>query len=608
MPADETLNPFDVEGLEKSLSDSATRVSTIWISYLLFGLYLLVTAGTATNKQLLLAEPIKLPALGTEVPLVSFFVISPILFVLLQFYVLLQTLLLGRTAKAYNDALNRTVRIAKDNAIFRERLANTIFAQIFAGAPREREGWVGNVLRAMSWFTLVGSPILVLLTFQVAFLPYHSQELTWVHRVLIYLEIAIAFTIWPAVVNPAKEFAWYRLDLRFWRSKLWSRRQLGRFGAVGVLLVSTFGLSFPGEWHINLLSFRSLESRACGHWMPSVLGLDHVDRISLKGIALIDPKTYKKMNEDAPSGAHLYEGARSKDLNGRDFVCGEFENVDFRRVSLEHAHFEGSRIVNARLDGAKLSNAYLDDAHLNGVILNDVTLVGAFLRRAEFNKAKFNDVDLIFANLAGIDLSEAILSRVTFGDNAKLSGANLISLKADGDLKLIGAHLEGASFQYAELGNVDLKNAIVDGADFYGAAMPANPQFASSVGIFQDMPKDWERREADQKQFASAVADTVCSPKLSEEKKSILYENKNEIVAALIQNALYPRKKDPACTQIQAQTNSIANCPTEQPAAYRVALADRLNNCPGKLLDSDEDAFLRNGNYNGHVAQKQKRQ
>jgi hypothetical protein len=50
MPAEKITNPFDVEGLEKSLSDSATRVSTIWISYLLFGLYVLVTAGTATNK------------------------------------------------------------------------------------------------------------------------------------------------------------------------------------------------------------------------------------------------------------------------------------------------------------------------------------------------------------------------------------------------------------------------------------------------------------------------------------------------------------------------------------------------------------------------------
>ncbi|WP_158091495.1 hypothetical protein [Bradyrhizobium canariense] len=52
-------------------------------------MYLLVTAGTATNKQLLPADPVRLPALGTEVPLVSFFVLSPIFSMLLPFYVLI---------------------------------------------------------------------------------------------------------------------------------------------------------------------------------------------------------------------------------------------------------------------------------------------------------------------------------------------------------------------------------------------------------------------------------------------------------------------------------------------------------------------------------------
>jgi hypothetical protein len=31
----------------------------------------------------------------------------------------------------------------EENASLRQRLANTLFAQIFAGSPREREGWLG---------------------------------------------------------------------------------------------------------------------------------------------------------------------------------------------------------------------------------------------------------------------------------------------------------------------------------------------------------------------------------------------------------------------------------------------------------------------------------
>jgi hypothetical protein len=45
------LDPFDVEALERSLNDSAVRVSTIWVSFLLFGLYLIVAVGSVTEFQ-----------------------------------------------------------------------------------------------------------------------------------------------------------------------------------------------------------------------------------------------------------------------------------------------------------------------------------------------------------------------------------------------------------------------------------------------------------------------------------------------------------------------------------------------------------------------------
>ena len=71
----------------------------------------------------------------------------------------------------------------------RQRLANTLFAQIFAGSPREREGSLGLLLKAMAWITLAIAPILICLVFQFAFLPYHSHLATWTHRVLIIAEL-----------------------------------------------------------------------------------------------------------------------------------------------------------------------------------------------------------------------------------------------------------------------------------------------------------------------------------------------------------------------------------------------------------------------------------
>src|SRR5215208_6663190 len=112
----EKLDPFDVAALERSLNDSAVRVSTIWVSFLIFSLYLLVAAATVEHRQLFLAEPVKLPVLNIDLPLWGFFFLTPILFVILHAYVLLQVLLLARTAAAYNEAVERSIAMAADNA------------------------------------------------------------------------------------------------------------------------------------------------------------------------------------------------------------------------------------------------------------------------------------------------------------------------------------------------------------------------------------------------------------------------------------------------------------------------------------------------------------
>ena len=109
----EKVDAFDVGALERSLNNSATRVSTIWVSFLLFSLYLLIAATTVEHRQLLLAEPVKLPVLNIDLPLWGFFFLAPALFVVFHAYVLLQVLLLARTAAAYNDAVGKVLE--RDN-------------------------------------------------------------------------------------------------------------------------------------------------------------------------------------------------------------------------------------------------------------------------------------------------------------------------------------------------------------------------------------------------------------------------------------------------------------------------------------------------------------
>ena len=65
----------------------------------------------------------------------------------------------------------------------------------------------------MAWITLVIAPILILLVFQFTFLPYHSHLVTWSHRLLMAVELAAAFVLWPLVLDARRDFKWTELSV-----------------------------------------------------------------------------------------------------------------------------------------------------------------------------------------------------------------------------------------------------------------------------------------------------------------------------------------------------------------------------------------------------------
>jgi hypothetical protein len=348
-PMSQNPDPLDVEALERSLNDSATRVSTIWISFLGFALYLVVAAGSVTHRQLFLEDPIKLPALNVDLPLVGFFFLTPILLLVFHAYVLLQILLLGRTAAAYNDVLDRTVRTSSDNAAMRQRLANTLFAQIFAGGPRERRGWLGGLLRMIAWLTLAIAPVLVLLLFQFKFLPYHSPLITWTIRVVIVLDLIAVLVLWRAARRPDHELSW-RLTLQGWMAWLC---------AAALAVFSWVALTFPGEPHAQWTRFESDAQTGLSPYSDRWDGrppechsssrflYPGFDRLALQSVDVVDPEKLAKMK---PRSERIFAASEQKythRFGGRDLTCADLSRADLRRVDLSYAQFRGARLVDA---------------------------------------------------------------------------------------------------------------------------------------------------------------------------------------------------------------------------------------------------------------------
>jgi uncharacterized protein YjbI with pentapeptide repeats len=472
------FDAFNIEALEKSVNDSASRVSAIWITFLTFSLYLLIAATTVTHRQLLLAEPLKLPILNVELPLWGFFFLAPILFVILHFYVLLQILLLGRTTAAYDIAVERASLSPEANASLRQRLANTLFAQIFAGSPREREGFIGWLLRATVWTTLVIAPILILLAFQFMFLPYHSHCATWTHRLLIFGELMAAFWLWPIVLDARRDFNWPKLKFRFNRSVTMPKRKTIQkefrrlyrqpFPAVIFLLYVFFSFwlaAFPGEPHANLLNGQPPKSVQCARWLSNKF--DHLD---LTWVSFVDGKELPRIEKDiGDHGILTYLGERTRNLRDRNLNCAIFAYADLR-----YADFSNARLAGARFDGANLQGTMFENSRFAGASLNDAKLQGSSLRGAELQGASLKSAYLqgaFFFNtkLQGTVLDAAQLQGASL-ENTQLQGASLIGTQLQG-AELAGTHLEGALLYGAQLQGADLSTAHFDGASLSAASL-----------------------------------------------------------------------------------------------------------------------------------------
>lgn len=197
--AESKIDPFDVAALEKSLNDSATRVSTSFVTFIVFASYLLTIVGNISHRQLLLQDTIKLPTLNIDLPPSPAIILLCYAFVAFHAYILVQIVLLARTAFVYNEASDLNVSLASDRERVRRRLTNDLFVQSFAGSPLDREGPVGVILRMFGWIVLGIGPVALLLAFQMSFLPYHSAVVTWVLRTLIAVDLAMVVLVWPVI-------------------------------------------------------------------------------------------------------------------------------------------------------------------------------------------------------------------------------------------------------------------------------------------------------------------------------------------------------------------------------------------------------------------------
>ena len=501
-------SPEDLLGNVNGASGAARNA---WLAFLGVTVYLLVTLAGVRHQDLLLNTPTTLPFINVKVPLNSFFVVGPLVFVLVHMGLLVQHEMLMRKLEDFQAALKRADPVGHRRLPIRGELHSYFFSQAIAGKPRGPA--MDTVLHLMLVLTFIVLPAYVLLSFQIGFLPYHSAPVTWWHRGCLVADLGFLVFVSRYVWDVVRRFrsnavrwlcAVERSTKRFLLRWLPERRQprrsfllphdlnrtlrlsaavLRRLSPIKAYLwlmvfMSVFVATLPDSWLDRSLSWLGPRVPCCSPedtdtrraFLPTALLFERrVDRTTGQPIGwpswsrnlivtdkdLVDDKKHGRISL---RGRDLRYGTFDRsDLSGTDFYgakllkasffAGKLGGTSFRSADLTDTNLKRANLEAANLKRAKLQGAALELANLRDATLFESVLVGADLRRARLHGA-----DLRRARLHGANLVEA-----------HLHGANLFLAS------LQGADLERASLHGANLSLANLQGADLLGAHLHGA-------------------------------------------------------------------------------------------------------------------------------------------
>jgi uncharacterized protein YjbI with pentapeptide repeats len=509
----------DLQALRDAVVDAASVGAGLWVSFLFVFFYLAIAAGGVTHRDLFLENPVKLPFLNVDLPLIGFFVLGPLLFLIVHAYTLLHFVLLAGKVGAFHAELQQQIPDEDVGARLRRQLPSNIFVQFLAGPREIRAGAMGFMLRLIAQITLVAGPLALLVFFQLQFLPYHHEAISWWQRLSVVADLVLLWVLWPSVARGTTTSLGWR-DFRSGKAAAYLLASV-----LPVLLVFTVA-TFPGEWLEDSLPTLRFVPTAWGplEWASphELLVAGEVDlvaqrprslwsnRLALPGIDVID---HAKLDSEAKIAAlpmtvslrgrrlegavlldaHLrkadFTGARLNgallalaDLRETKFDCAatgskaegsEQQCSDLRGALLPWAQLQGASLNGAQLQGALLDRAQLQGARLDGAQLQRASLFVARLHGASLDGAQLQGAWLDLAGLQGASLAGAQLQGASLG-LARLQGASLAGAQLQGALlryaQLQGASLDLAQLQGASLDQAELQGASLDNAEVQGAS------------------------------------------------------------------------------------------------------------------------------------------
>jgi uncharacterized protein YjbI with pentapeptide repeats len=475
-----------------------------------------------THRDLFLESPIKLPFLSIELPLKGYFWFGPFLVWVLHTYVLIHVRLLADKVNGFGADLMTAFPEPHEREHYLRRLPINLFVQQLATARLSKTQAAKLLLRAILWLTLVVLPVGLFVFFELRFLPYHDERITWVQRLLVIGDLMALLYFWPGIASSGKHLE--RLTSRRWLDYRLPLLSVCVVGVVAAVTVFYAGV-FPGET-LDLVYAKAC-SKDCKRLITqcgddSYVQHDYLlncyevtgSRLERREGLLVQPafpsiihlpnfdaaNTLVYDSDEKFEAVHATLSMAGRNLVGAILDGGNFRKADFYGANLRGAHLANANLRDANLQSAQLDFAVFDDAEMPGAVLENANARLAQFQRASLSGANLSAADLSFSSFDGAVMIGAQLSGSTLygarlrGTNlafAQLQGAFLTTSNFDGSF-LGGAILDKADLVGADLSNTFLRFSSVNGARVYGAKMNGA---SLQLSIVKDLHGDCQTRD-----------------------------------------------------------------------------------------------------------------
>ncbi len=463
----------------KSIEVSSAKNNSLLLFFNIFSLYIFISVLNTTDLMLLLpTHTFKMPFIGFDLNLIFFYVLAPLLLLLLHFNILFNYYVHLKKLNAYKDQIEL------------ENIDPSVYSYAYVLVNR---GFAkGTVISVILWLLIYLFPLLVLISIYQRFADYHHTFITALHLAIVFLDIIL---ICCSIV-------YNRAYLKHSQNSttLISYLFIVLVIFIGLAEAAYFGAFYYPLTYDDIYDSKLMEPYNKGEagWFPSLVCKIHHPFLTHGKNASIDcfPRLVVTEEEMAKiSSAALYiprylamEGATEKtdkekadkekklilnygtriDLTNRNLRYANLEKCILTRANMQHSKLDAANLKGSHLQAVDLSDAELQDANLQEAKLQSATLIGTQLQDASFVGANMQETQLWHSNLSNSNLQKVQLQQAKFNGvdlgnadlrAAKLNNASFIGSNLTG-ASLHGANITSAAFDKANLTAADLSNAL----------------------------------------------------------------------------------------------------------------------------------------------------